>query len=283
MINAVFIVWRECFEAVLIVGILYAYLLRQENPRRSLRFMWLGCIAGAILSGLLAYGVQHARSELEGAMLEYFEAGMLVTAAFLMTQMCIWMKRHARTLRAELESGLKHALSTTRLIGVATLATLAIAREGFEMVMFFYGMGIEASEKGLNAELIAYSLVGVALTAATAWLYYQGLKAFNAKLFFRITAIFLLVTASTLVLTAVRKLVQMDAIPTLVDQMWDTSAILDVRSTLGQFASQIIGYEPTPAGISVLAYVLYWTLTLMFYLKPSGRNDARVVDHQAVA
>ncbi len=265
MINALFVVWRECFEAVLIVGILYAYLNRQANPRRSMRFMWGGVAAGIVLSAFLAYGVQAAQTELQGAALEYFEAAMLVTAAALMTQMCIWMKQHARTIRAELEGELRDALSTAKLVGVASIAAIAIAREGFELVMFYYGMGVEAQAQGAWGSLALWSSAGVALTAVTAWAYYKGLKIFNPRIFFRVTAAFLLVTASSLVLAAARKLSQMDAIPTWIDPIWDSSWLLDERTGFGQFVSTATGYTSTPSLMLLVVFLAYWAIALGFY------------------
>lgn len=266
MINALFIVWRESFEAVLIVGILFSYLKRHENHRRSLGFMWAGVLAGAALSAALAYAMQRAETELEGNALEYFQAGMLVLAAILMAQMCIWMKKHARGLKSELETGLSEVLSTKKMLGVAALTALAVSREGFELVMFFYGMSFEAAAKGATASLVVYSGGGVLLTALTAFLYYRGLKFFPRKLFFQVTTAFLLVTASSFVLAATRRLVQMDALPTLRDQVWDTSWLLDERSPLGQAVSAVTGYESTPALITVLACLAFWAVTLFFYL-----------------
>lgn len=274
MMNALFIVWREFFECVLIVGILYSYLKKQKNASRALRFMWGGVAGGLGLSLVLAYGMQTAENELQGNTLEYFQAGMLTLAAFLMTQMCIWMKIHGRRMKSELQGGLENALSTTRLFGVATLTALALAREGFEAVMFLYGMSIEASETGQMSALIAYSLGGVALTLLTAWAYYRGLKLFNQRLFFRATSVFLLVTASGLLLSAVRKLIQMDAIPTLKDVVWDTSSLLDERSGFGQIVSSLTGYQSTPPLTSVIVYSLFWAVTLYFYFRTDEKNIA---------
>src|SRR4051812_15781160 len=122
MINALFIVWRESFEAVLIVGILYVYLKRQPDSARAMKYMWGGVLGGVILSALLGFAVQAAQTELQGRALEFFQAGTLALAALLMTQMCIWMKRHSRFLKSELETGMGEALSHTKLFGVATLA-----------------------------------------------------------------------------------------------------------------------------------------------------------------
>ncbi len=273
MINALVIVWRECFEAVLIVGILYSYLKRQPSALKPMRYLWLGVAGGVVLSALLAYAISTAQSELQGQAIEYFQIGMLVVAALLMTQMCIWMKVHARRIKGELETGLSTALSSRRLVGVAGLAALAVAREGFELVMFFYGMSFEASAQGTWPSLLLYSAGGVVLTAFTAWAFYRGIKLFNQKLFFQVTSVFLLVTAGSLILQAVRKLLQMDALPTLADQAWDTSALLDERSPVGQVVATVTGYESTPALITVVIYALFWAVAVSLYTL-AGRRAA---------
>ena len=49
--NALFIVWRESAEAMLVVGILYAWLKRRPDARIGMRFLWGGVAAGAGLGG----------------------------------------------------------------------------------------------------------------------------------------------------------------------------------------------------------------------------------------
>lgn len=266
MLNAVFVVWRECFEIVLIIGILYSYLRRQDNFRRSFKFLALGIFAGMILSGILAYAIQHVETELQGNALSYFETGMLTVAALLMTHMCIWMKQHSRTIKKELEQGLLQALSTKHLIGVTLLAMIALAREGTEVVVFFYGMGIEAKAGGTQTILLS-ALIGMGLTALTALAFYRGMRIFKPKWFFRVTTVFLLITASSLLLMATRKLIQAEVLPTLSEQLWDTSFLLDERSSVGQVISSITGYQSTPSGMLVLVGSLYWLVTLSLYFK----------------
>ncbi len=269
MINALIVVWRECFEAVLIVGILSAFLRRQLNAQQAQRYMWAGVGAGVLLSAGLAWGFQKAQTELQGLTLDVFEASMLLVAAALMTHMCLWMKHHAKTLKSELERGLRGALSQS--VGVAAIAALAIAREGFELVMFFYGMGIEAIETGRMASLLMWGAGGVALTAVSAWAYYAGLRFFSARSFFRVTTVFLLVTAGSLLLASIRKFQQMDLIP-YIAPLWDTSALLDERSPVGQFFSTLTGYESSPQALTALLYTGFWALTLAVYFELPKRR-----------
>ena len=50
--QALFIVWRESVEAILVVGIAYAWL-KQSGALTGLRYRWLGVLGGLLLAGLI--------------------------------------------------------------------------------------------------------------------------------------------------------------------------------------------------------------------------------------
>src|SRR5690606_4141188 len=136
--------------------------------------------------------------------------------------------------------------------------------EGFELVMFFYGMGIEASSDGVMWQLLGYSGIGVLLTAVSAWAYFSGLKFFKAQIFFRVTTVFLLITAGSLLLAAFRKFSQMDLIP-YTEPLWDTAFLLDERGSFGQFFSTMTGYESSPQALAVALYAGFWAIVGLLY------------------
>ena len=47
-----FIVWRESVEAILVIGIMHAWLV-QSGTRAGLRYLWGGVVAGLVLAGLM--------------------------------------------------------------------------------------------------------------------------------------------------------------------------------------------------------------------------------------
>lgn len=265
MTNALMVVWRESFEAVLIVGILFAFLTSKtedtsEKKLRSnaLKFMWAGVGMGIVLSGLMAYAINTVQTELGSLALEYFQNGLLLVAAILMTHMCLWMKVHGRKLKGELETGLKEKLSNNQFLGVFFLSMLAVAREGMETVIFLYGMSFEAVEQGQVGQLSLYAAAGFVLALVT-WVFFQKtMSYFSQRIFFKITSIFLLITAGSLVLTFTRNLIQSEIIPTLKDVVWDTSFLLDERTGFGEVVSTLTGYESTPALMTVLVALVFW-------------------------
>lgn len=55
-----FVVWRESFEALLVIGIIYAWIKRHPDAGTGIKFLWGGVALGIVLSiilALLIYGV----------------------------------------------------------------------------------------------------------------------------------------------------------------------------------------------------------------------------------
>lgn len=97
MPNALVIVWRECLEAMLVIGILSAWVGRRGTGGRWA--LWAGVAAGAVLALALAALMQGALGTLSDHAQEIFQALLILFSAALMTHMVLWMRRHGRGLR----------------------------------------------------------------------------------------------------------------------------------------------------------------------------------------
>ncbi|HAW23326.1 MAG TPA: FTR1 family iron permease, partial [Pseudomonas sp.] len=71
--QSMFIVWRESVEALLVIGILHAWLSQQPGNRQALRMLWGGVVAGLGLASLLAWGILSAGDWLAGSAGEWFQ------------------------------------------------------------------------------------------------------------------------------------------------------------------------------------------------------------------
>lgn len=57
--NALFIVWRESLEAILVISILYAWIGARGDGRIGVRYLWVGVGGGLLLgAGLLVADVE---------------------------------------------------------------------------------------------------------------------------------------------------------------------------------------------------------------------------------
>ncbi|MEJ2643843.1 MAG: FTR1 family protein [Gammaproteobacteria bacterium] len=261
MANVLFIVWRESLEAVLVIGILYAFLAKMQVGRRGYAWLATGVGGGLALSALLGFATLTVASDLQGRALGYFQSGMMLAAAALLTQMVLWMRKHGRTLKRELETDMAKAMSTGSLAGVAIVALLAVAREGAETVLYLYGLGFEHHNGGPLA-LAGAAALGLALALVTAWLVSRGVRFLSYRVFFRVTGVLLLFTAAGMLVSGVSRLIGMGALPGLMAPVWDTSMILDSNSRIGALVSALTGYRAEPSLMLVLVYGIYWALII---------------------
>lgn len=259
--NVLFIVWRESVEAMLVIGILYVWLRNQDAGRTGLRYLWGGVAAGVVSAVALGAGIMVFADFFSGDAQEYFHLGMVLVAAALIVQMVLWMRKHGRTLKKDLESGLSKNVAQANWWGVFTLTLLAVAREGSESVIFLYGTGL--GQQGIAfAEFAGVALVGFLLALGTFWLLQLGGKIFNWRVFFRVTEILLLLLAGAMLMTGVDKLMSLEWLPPLYDQIWDTRFILDDSNKFGGVIAALTGYRAQPALTSLLVLAAYWALML---------------------
>ena len=258
MEQVLFIVWRESVEALLVVGILYTWLRAAPQGKRGLA-LW-GGVAGAALAVALALVLLGISSWLSDEGQEWFQGIMSLAACALVVQMVIWMKKHGRTLKSELEGGARTSVANDNWWGLFLLVAIAVAREGSETVVFLYGT-VSAGEGGGDMIKLALAGVGGFIAALlTFWLLQLGGKLITWRRFFRVTEILLLLLAGALLVGGLDRLISLDVVPAIVDPVWDTSALLSDSTGLGKILADFAGYRAMPALISVLVWVAYWIL-----------------------
>ncbi|MDR3212337.1 MAG: FTR1 family protein [Azoarcus sp.] len=275
MFNSFFVVWRESLEALLIVGILYAWLKVNDEEGSGRRALAAGIAGGIGLAFVLGWALLAAQSELAGEALEAFQSGALIVAALLITQMVWWMSRHGRRMKAEIENRIarahRHKNRLAAQWSIAIIAALAIAREGAETVIFLYGIAQGGDGVGT---LVAGAFGGLAAAVLCALAAARGLAHLRLGLLLRISSILLLVLASSLLVAASERLIGMDWLPALIDPVWDSSMLLDNNTGLGRLAADFAGYRARPALTSLLIWGAYWliALTPLYWMKRHART-----------
>lgn len=258
MLNALVIVWRESLEAMLVIGVLLSWIARQPEPMPLRRGLWSGVAAGAGLAVALGIATFAAQSQFAGESLELFQLAMVLVAAGLILQMVLWMHRHGRHMKRELEG---QAEQSAGAFGIAAITALAVAREGAETVVFLYGLGMEG-EGGALAGLLGAAAAGFALAGATAWLVARGARFLNYRTLFRASEILLLLIANALLANGIDRMISLEWLPPLLDPAWDASALLADGQGLGRFLADFAGYRARPAGMLLVASLAFWAYAL---------------------
>ncbi len=269
MLSILFIVAREALEAVLIVSIIAAFMRKQQLHHQGRVYLWSGVFGGVILSGVLALALYHLSDWMEGRGLLYFEAGLFLTSALLMTQMVFWMRKIGKRLKGHIENDLKDSFAQSGFFGIAAVAALGIGREGSEMATYIYSLSL-SDQYSTNAVVMA-SLLGIALALLVYRSLTRGMSRLNLGTFFAVTSVFLFLTAGALLIEATSRLTELDVLPSLVPVIWNTSQWIPPQSWFGQILGLLLGYKPMPSLMMVLVYGLYWLLIMSLYYIPGWR------------
>ncbi|QBF26513.1 FTR1 family iron permease [Pseudomonas tructae] len=265
MNQALFIVWRESVEALLVIGILQAWAGQQQGARRLLRLLWAGVALGLLLSGVLALLILVAGQAMSGAGNEWFQAALALLASLLMVQMVGWMHRHGRMLKGQLQRQAQRQLARQGGLGLMLLAMLAVSREGSETVVFLYGAGarLHGPQLGLFAVggvagLVLSGLTIAVLQGSRRWLSWPRFFALSEAVLLLLAAA-LLVSASERIGGQLLALELPEMAYSLVgDALWDSSPWLSDSHGLGGFLAAFAGYRASPSALTLLVLAGYW-------------------------
>ena len=136
MLAALIIVFREVFEAGLIVGIVLAVT---GSVARRLRWIGGGVLAGVVAACLVAAFAGALSQLFEGMGQELFNAAILGVAVVMLTWHNVWMARHGREIAVEMRAiGQAVAEGNKPLLALAVVVGIAVMREGSEVALFLY-------------------------------------------------------------------------------------------------------------------------------------------------
>jgi high-affinity iron transporter len=267
------IVFREVFEAGLIIGIVLA--VTGSVPHRN---SWIG---GGVLTGVLAACLVAASagalSQLfEGMGQELFNAAILAVAVIMLTWHNVWMASHGRELAGQLRSvGKAVADGNKSLLALAVVVGVAVLREGTEVALFLYGVLASEGSGGSAASLLLGGIAGLVLGAGVCLLTYSGLMRIPPKALFATTTALITLLAAGMATQAVAMLERANWLISLDRVAWDSAWLLSDRSIAGRALHTLIGYTDQPTQMQLLVYVtvLLGTFLLMRLTasQPTGR------------
>ena len=168
---------REGLEAILLIGALMAFLVRTGNEHRR-REIHLG-VGAAILMSLLTAAALETVFALSRAHQEGLEGGVMLVAAATLFYVSYWLlsklevAKWNRFVRGKVES----ALTRGSALALASIAFLAVYREGFETVLFYKALAVSGGP-GDWAPIAGGILIGAAVLAVV----YVAINRFGVRL-----------------------------------------------------------------------------------------------------
>jgi high-affinity iron transporter len=270
MLAALIIVFREVFEAGLIVGIVLAVTSSVPNRNR-----WIG---GGVLAGVLAAclvaAFAGALSQLFAGMgQELFNAAILCIAVVMLTWHNVWMAHHGREMAGELRAvGQAVADGRKSLLALAVVVGVAVLREGSEVALFLYG--VAASDGGSAISLALGGLLGLALGVGVCLLTYFGLMRIPPKALFATTTVLITLLAAGMAAQAVAFLERANWLNSLDTVVWDSAWLLPETSIAGRTMHTLIGYTDQPTEMQLLVYIAVLLATFML-MRFTGSQPAK--------
>lgn len=266
MLPAFVIGLREGVEAALIIGIIAAFL-STRGRRDALRWMWIGVALAA--SVCLAAGI--ALRAFEGTLKEEQQATLetivALIAVVMVSYMIVWMRRHARSLKGDVESQLATALADGSVTALVAMAFLAVFREGLETAVFLLAVFDNPNNAGSS---VGGALGGLALAGLLGYALYRGGLRINLAKFFRATGVVLALVVAGLMATAVHTAHEAGWFDVAQGQVIDLSSTIRPDSVQSALATGMLGVQSTPVVAEVVAWFLAAIPLMLFVLWPAS-------------
>jgi len=258
---------REGLEAALIVGIIAAFL-GQQGRRDALRQVWIGTGTAVAICVGIAIALQVISSNLPQRQQEGLETVVGALAVGMVTYMILFMRRHARHLKGDLEGAAASALATGSSRALVVMAFLAVLREGFETAVFllatFHASG-DATASWVGAVL------GILVAVVIGYGIYKGGVRLNLARFFKVTGLVLVVVAAGLVMTAFMTANEAGWLSAGQAQAFDLSWLVRPGTPLSSLLTGVLGIQPYPAWIMVIAWLAYLVPMVAIVAWPARR------------
>ena len=271
MIPTLVIALREGVEASLIVGIIAAFLV-SEGRRDATRQMWAGVAIAVALCVGVAVILRVVGQQLPQRQQEGLETVIGLIAVSAVTYMIVWMRRHARGIKATLQGSAASALASGSTMALVGMAFLAVLREGFETSVFLLAAFQDASDTTAAG---AGAVIGLVAAIAIGLGIYRGGVRINLTRFFRVTGLVLVFVAAGLLATSLHTAHEAGWFNDLQGQAVDLTWLVQPGTISGSLLTGMLGLQPSPTVGEALVYVLYAVPMTMYVIWPDRLRPLR--------
>jgi len=249
-----FLIVREGFEAILVVGAIMAVLAKGGGTEGRKHVRW-GVIA-AVLASLATAAAFEGVLLVTPAQREALEGGVMLVASATLFYVSYWLisKVEVAAWQRFVKGRIQKAVASGSALALAGAAFLAVYREGFETVLFYQALFIAGGSAGPAPVFLGLLAGSVVLVVV-----YVAIEKFGLRIpirpFFAVTSAMLLFMAFTFAGTGIKELQE--------------GAYIPATPVLGGPRVDALGIYPTlqtlvVQGVIALAIVaaLIWTFVI---------------------
>lgn len=262
---------REGLEASLIVGIIAAFLM-QRGERRALRPMWVGVAIAIGLCTATAIVLRMVGESLPFRQREAMEGTLALVAVAGVSYMVVWMRRHSRELKRQLEDHTERALVVGSTFALVGMAFFAVLREGLETAIFMlaaFQSSADPTATGTGAAL------GVVIAVGVGYAIYGGGVRINLSRFFRVTGFVLVLVAAGLLASSVHSFAEAGVISAGQARALDLTWLVEPNTVRASLLTGMLGLQPVPTLAEVTTWLAFAVPMGMYVLWPQRPTPAR--------
>ncbi|MDR0329332.1 MAG: FTR1 family protein [Rickettsia sp.] len=252
MFKIALVVFRECLEIALLLGVVLAVTKQLEKSRI---YIIAGVMLGTVSAALFAFFTRSITVAFSGLGDEIFNSGVILLTVALIGWTIVWMQGYGIKIKQNLNDlSVKISSGDSSYIMLVLIVAATILREGMEIIILVYSISsVEIIDS--NSYLLGL-IIGIVSGLTLGVIIYLGLiKIVNQQYIFRISSILLMLVASGFAAEAAGILSSSGIITILSDQLWDSSWLISDRSIYGKFLKMITGYIARPNGLQVVFYI----------------------------
>jgi high-affinity iron transporter len=261
MFSTLMITFREGVEALLIVAIALMYLRRtgREFLVPAIHAGWAVALAGSVLLGVILARV--------GAMTPFAEGVLALVAAVLVISCTSHMLRMGRKMKGAIDAKLEQASlrpSAAAYGAVFLFILLMVGREGIETATMIASLATASDLR----HLAVGGVLGFALAGLMAWAWTRYGRRVDLTLFFRVTAVFMVLFSIQLTIYAFHEFTEAAAVPFIDNEYWLVATEDLAEGTIGQWLSYSLLIAPA-------GFLLYAWITRRVGAPAPGRAEQR--------
>lgn len=255
---------REGLEATMVVIILAAYL-NKTGQRRSFPWLWAGIIAALAFTVGIFLVINFGSKTLTTVGQELIGGiASLITVALV-----VWMKGASRDIAAELEGRMGRAVAVGPL-AVATVAFVAVAREGLETALLVF----ESFTRAFGVPF-AGLMTGVGVSVVLGVLIFFRVLRINLGVFFQVTGALLIVVAAGILRYGITDLQEANVLPGLSNHAFDISGVLTLGTWYASLLEGMFNIVPQPTVLAFTGWLLFLLIALPAFFWPArSRTDS---------
>jgi high-affinity iron transporter len=267
---------REGLEAALIVGIVAAFL-RKQGRRDLLRWVFVGVGSAVLLCVAVGVALEVFAKTLPQRQQEGLETVIGALAVSMVTYMVVWMRRHSRELKGQLEGLAADAIgsgSSRAGRAMIAMAFLAVLREGFETVVFLLAA---FNESGSGSAAGIGAVLGIVVAVLLGYGIYRGGVRLNLSRFFRATGLVLVFVAAGLVVNALHTAHEAGWLDVGQRATFDLTWLVTPGSVRASLLTGMLGLQGHPVVIEVIGWLVYVIPVGLYVAWPPHRSIPRAV------